>query len=421
MTADSRPAVSNETVQALSQKVMDACAALACYTEVEGETNRPFLCPTAHQVHDYLTQWANALGMTTYEDAAGNLRSRLAGPTPDAPTLYLGSHLDTVPNAGAYDGILGVVMGYAMLEAVKGQTLPYAVEVVGFSEEEGVRYGVPFIGSRALVGTVDDMLELRDAAGQSVRDAITEYGLNVEEIGEAQYKGKALGYFEIHAEQGPVLQDAGASLGVVEGIAGQNRFILNFVGQASHAGTTPMNLRRDALAAAARFAVAAEDVARATPGLVATVGVMQALPGAMNVIPGEAHCTLDIRHARDEVRLEALKHLLDTAKSVSEERGVTVTITPKMEEQATPMSDAFKALLHRAAEAEGLPHPELVSGAGHDAMIMAAHMPSAMLFVRSPNALSHHPDELVLVEDVTDALRLSVRFLHLLADENASV
>lgn len=405
-------------LQTLTAKIMDACAALACYTEVEGETNRPFLCPTTRQVHEYLTNWADELGMKTYEDAAGNLRSRLSGPTPDAPTLYLASHLDTVPNAGAYDGILGVVMGYAILEAVKGEHLPYAVEVVGFSEEEGVRYGVPFIGSRALVGTVDDMLELRDATGQSVRDAITEYGLNVKEIAEAQYQGKALGYFEIHAEQGPVLQDQGASLGVVEGIAGQNRLILNFVGQASHAGTTPMNLRRDALAAAARFAVAAEDMARSTPGLVATVGVMQALPGAMNVIPGEANCTLDIRHARDEVRLEALKSLLDTAETVSKERGVTVTITPKMEEKATPMSSDLKALLHRAAETEGLPHPELVSGAGHDAMIMAAHMPSAMLFVRSPNALSHHPDELVLPEDVTDALRVSVRFLHLLAEQN---
>lgn len=420
MTADSRPArLPDETVQALSHKIMDACAALACYTEVEGETNRPFLCPTTRQVHEYLTRWADALGMTTHEDAAGNLRSRLAGPTPDAPTLYIGSHLDTVPNAGAYDGILGVVMGYAMLEAVAGQPLPYAVEVVGFSEEEGVRYGVPFIGSRALIGTVDDMLELRDAAGQSVRDAITEYGLNVEDIAEAEYRGTALGYFEIHAEQGPVLQDEGVSLGVVEGIAGQNRLILDFVGQASHAGTTPMKLRRDALAAAARFAVAAEDLARATPGLVATVGVMQARPGAMNVIPGEANCTLDIRHARDEVRLPALQQLLDTARAAAEERGVTVTITPKMEEQATPMSESFKALLHRAATHEGLPHPELVSGAGHDAMIMASRMPSAMLFVRSPNALSHHPDELVLVEDVADALRLSVRFLHLLADEGA--
>ncbi|GGL78677.1 Zn-dependent hydrolase [Deinococcus aerolatus] len=420
MTADSRTAaLTDETVQALSHKIMDACAALACYTEVEGETNRPFLCPTARQVHEYLTGWADSLGMTTHQDAAGNLRSRLDGPTPDAPTLYLGSHLDTVPNAGAYDGILGVVMGYAMLEAVKGERLPYAVEVVGFSEEEGVRYGVPFIGSRALVGTVEGMLELCDAAGQSVRDAITDYGLNVEEIGEAQYRGRALGYFEIHAEQGPVLQDAGVSLGVVEGIAGQNRVILDFVGQASHAGTTPMHLRRDALAAAARFAVAAEDLARATPGLVATVGVMQARPGAMNVIPGEAHCTLDIRHARDEVRLPALQQLLDTARTVAQERGVTVTLTPKMEEHATPMSDSFKALLHRAAEAEGLPHPELVSGAGHDAMILAAHMPSAMLFVRSPNALSHHPDELVLPEDVADALRLSVRFLHLLAEQSA--
>ncbi|GGM08050.1 allantoate amidohydrolase [Deinococcus aerophilus] len=420
MTTDAHPAaLADATVQALTRKIMDACAALACYTEVPGEINRPFLCPTTHQVHAYLIRWADGLGLQTRVDAAGNLRSRRAGPTPDAPTLYLGSHLDTVPNAGAYDGILGVVMGYAMLEALGDQTLPYAVEVLGFSEEEGVRYGVPFIGSRTLVGTVDEMLELRDAAGHSVREALSGYGLNVQDLGAARFRRPALGYLEIHAEQGPVLQDAGVSVGVVQGIAGQNRVLLDFVGQASHAGTTPMGLRRDALAAAARFAVAAEDLARATPGLVATVGVMTARPGAINVIPGEAHCTLDLRHAHDGVRLQALEQLLHTARAEAGARGVSVTITPKMEEPATPMSDTLRALLHRAAEAEGLPHPELVSGAGHDAMILAAHMPAAMLFVRSPNALSHHPDELVLPEDVADALRLSVRFLHLLAEQSA--
>ena len=401
----------------LTQIVLDACDALACETEVAGEINRPFLCPCTATVHAYLRGWADRLGMSTRVDAVGNLRSRKETALAGAPTLYIGSHLDTVPNAGKYDGILGVVMGYALVEALGEKTLPYSIEVVGFSEEEGVRFGVPFIGSRALVGTADDMLALQDAGAMTVRDAIRSYGLDPDGLNEAEVQGDPLGYFEIHIEQGPVLQDLGAALGVVEAIAGQNRFLFRFEGRASHAGTTPMNLRRDALAAAARFAVEAEQVARDTPGLVATVGVMQAEPGAINVVPDVVNASLDIRHARDEVRQQAVKHLLDALHEFCRERGVTVDITPKMEEAATPMSEPFKTLLHQAAGELGLTHPELVSGAGHDAQIMATKMPSAMLFVRSPNALSHHPDEMVNREDITEALRVGTRFLELLAGQ----
>ncbi|THF71609.1 allantoate amidohydrolase [Deinococcus sp. Arct2-2] len=401
----------------LTQTVLDACHTLAEFTTTPGSITRLFLTPPMHDVHAYLTDWAQRLGMTSHVDAAGNLRCRWEGSAPEAPTLYLGSHLDTVPNAGAYDGILGVVLGFALVEALGGQRLPFALEVLGFSEEEGVRYGASFFGSLALLGTAGPMLDLRDAGGQTVREALTAFGLDAQALPSAEITGEALGYFEIHIEQGPVLEAAGQSVGIVEAIAGQNRFDLTFTGRASHAGTTPMLLRRDALAAAARFVVAAEDLARSTPGLVATVGMMDVKPGAGNVIPGEARCSLDLRHARDEVRLAALPELLASAEGFASERGVTLTVTPKMEVQATPMHPQFRALLHQAAADAGLPHPDLVSGAGHDAMVLAARMPAAMLFVRSPGGLSHHPDEAVLAEDVTDALAVGSRFLQLLAAE----
>lgn len=412
MTANSRVNLSE-----LNARVLDACRELAALTEVPGETTRPYLCPTTRDVHAFLRGWADRLGLSSRIDAVGNLRSRREGPTPDSPTLYLGSHIDTVPNAGAYDGILGVLLAYALAEAVRDQALPYALEVLAFSEEEGVRYGVPFIGSRALTGTAGPLLDLRDKDGLTVSDAIRAYGLNPDELPDAEIRGESLGYLEFHIEQGPVLQAAGAGVGVVTAIAGQNRVLLDFTGQAAHAGTTPMTHRRDALAAAARFVVAAEDRARATPGLVATVGVMQARPGAINIVPGEVHCTLDIRHERDEVRRDALPLLLVDAERFAAERGVTVVITPKMEEAATPMDARSQGLLRQAAADLGLDAPDVLSGAGHDAMILSTRMPAAMLFLRSPNALSHHPDEMVNPQDVEAALRVGLRFLERLAQE----
>ncbi|SEJ50101.1 allantoate deiminase [Deinococcus reticulitermitis] len=412
-------ALQRDGLSRLTAEVLAACDALACQSEVEGGISRPFLCPTTRQVHAFLSAWATRLGMTTRVDAVGNLRSRLESPVPNAPTLYLGSHLDTVPNAGKYDGVLGVVLGYALVEALADQAaeLPYAIEVLGFSEEEGVRYGVSFIGSRALVGTVDDaLLDLTDPEGVRVRDAIGGFGLDLAELAGAEAAPNSLGYFEIHIEQGPVLQDLGAEVGVVSAIVGQDRLSLHFTGRASHAGTTPMPLRRDALAAAARLIVGAEDLARAAPGLAATVGMIEARPGAGNVVPGEVTCSLDVRHADDAARRVALDELLALAEREASARGVEFRAEPRMTERAVPMSAPLRALLHQAAEEEGLVHPELVSGAGHDAQIMAGRMPAAMLFVRSPNGLSHHPDEQVNPQDVEAALRVGARFLVRLAE-----
>ncbi len=241
----------------------------------------------------------------------------------DAPRLLIGSHLDTVPGAGAFDGILGVVLGIALIESLGRRRLPFAIEVVGFSDEEGVRFGVPFIGSRALVGTVDAaLLEKKDTRGVTVAEAIQDFGLDPSSMPEAAPQGPVLGYLEFHIEQGPVLDQLGLPLGVVEAIVGQTQARVSFRGRANHAGTTPMYLRHDAVAAAAEWILAVESEARAVPGLVATVGQVEALPGASNVIAGEVRASLDVRHATDAQRTAAVDRILSAARNIAEQRGL---------------------------------------------------------------------------------------------------
>src|SRR6202165_3012397 len=238
--------------------------------------------------HREIAGWLEPLGAQGRGDAVGNLRGFYPGTSTGAPRILAGSHLDTVPNAGAFDGILGVVLAVGLVESLEGMKLPFGIEVVGFSEEEGVRFGVPFIGSRALVGRVgEELLGRKDEHGISVRKAIQDFALNPDEISRAALRDDVLGYIEFHIEQGPVLEHLGRPLGVVEAIVGQNRLQFTFSGQANHAGTTPMNLRHDALAAAAEWILAVENLAQGTPGIVATVGFVEALPGATNVIAGD--------------------------------------------------------------------------------------------------------------------------------------
>ncbi|GBF06266.1 allantoate amidohydrolase [Deinococcus aerius] len=400
----------------LVRRTLDCCADLAACTEKPGEITRTFLCAPMHDAHARLDAWAASLGLETHVDAVGNWHALRRSPNPEARNLVIGSHLDSVPNAGPYDGVLGVVLGLSLLEALGDTPLPYHLHVVGFSEEEGVRFGVPFIGSRALIGTADELLNLTDAGGVTVAQAIREYGLDVRELEGARLRDDVLGYFELHIEQGPVLEAEGRSLGAVNAIAGQARFNLTLTGKANHAGTTPMHLRRDALTGASAFVLAAEEVARNTPGLVATVGSLRPLPGASNVIPGEVQFTLDIRHARDEVRHRAQEELLAEGERIARERGLTFTHELRMEEPATPMDPSLTALLGEALSAEGHVPTPMVSGAGHDAMAVGHVWPATMLFLRSPGGLSHHPDETVLPEDVEAALRVGTQFLRMLAE-----
>jgi len=397
-------------------RVIARCRELALCTETPGETTRMFLCDAMRDCHQRVRGWMEAAGMSVSVDHAGNLRGVWEGAAANAPRLLIASHLDTVPNAGAFDGVLGVMMGLAMVEALDGRRLPFAVEVIGFSEEEGARFGVPFLGSRALLGGLDDSLLARmDEQGCSVGEAITAFGLDTARIPEAALQQTPLGYLEIHIEQGPVLEDEKQALGVVQSIAGQTRMEFVFTGEANHAGTTPMYLRKDALLAAAEWMLAVEEYACGVAGLVATTGRVTALPGAVNVVAGEARVTLDLRHAADDVRQTAVDAIVTRAQRVANSRRVRVEPQMKSEQAAVPMDIRLTRILEQAVKSAEVPLRKMVSGAGHDAMLMAARVPSAMLFLRSPGGLSHHPQENVLPEDVEKALVVGVEFLKVLA------
>jgi allantoate deiminase len=400
----------------LADEVINRCQQLARFSDVEGSTRRTFLSPPMGECHREISRWMEAFGAQVRVDAAGNFRGFYPGEQSSSPRLILGSHLDTVPNAGAYDGALGVVLAIALLEALQGRKLPFAIEVVGFSEEEGVRFGAPFIGSRALVGRLDDeLLNHQDEQGISVRRAIQEFGLNPEEIPRTCLDADTLGYIEFHIEQGPVLESLGHPLGVVEAIAGQSRVEFTFVGRANHAGTTPMNLRYDAMAGAAEWIGAVETATKAVPEAVGTVGKIKARPGATNVIAGEVQLTLDVRHRSDETRTEIVSELIRKAEKISELRGLTLRHTVLLCQQAVPMDGFLINEIDLAIRRAGCVPHRMVSGAGHDAMILAERVPVAMVFLRTPGGISHDPAESVIAEDVEKAIECGLHLLDQLA------
>lgn len=395
-----------------AREVINLCGRLAQFTEEPGHITRTFLSSPMRDVHRELGSRMEELGMAVSVDAVGNLRGYYPARTPAARRLIIASHLDSVPHAGAFDGVLGVAMGLAVVEALTSLRMPFAIEVIGFSEEEGVRFGVPFIGSRALAGTLDDaMLALKDRNGTTVADAIRSFGLDPARLPEAMLPAGTLGYLEFHIEQGPVLESLNYPLGVVEGIVGQNRFSVRFTGKAGHAGTTAMNLRKDALAAAAHWIAQVEKEAQAVPGLVATVGRLEIEPNAANVIPAIVRASLDVRHAQDEVRHQAVQRILESARQISAQRGLKVEWEQQLDQPAVAMDATMIARLAEGVKAAGYPVHRMSSGAGHDSMILAQKIPAAMLFLRSPGGISHHPDENVLVEDVAAALNAGMRFL----------
>jgi len=415
---------SSRDIRDCASEVINRCQTLAQFSEDTGSIRRTFLSPPMRECHREIAGWVAPLGVTSRVDAVGNLRMVYPAAEPDAPRLQrllIGSHLDTVPNAGAYDGVLGVVLPIALLGALNGRKLPFAIEVVGFSEEEGVRFGTPFIGSRALVGSLnEDLLRCQDAQGISIRKAIEDYGLNPAEIAQAaiQDQDNVLGYLEFHIEQGPVLENADRPLGVVEAIAGQSRMEFTFVGHANHAGTTPMNLRHDALAGAAEWIGAVERHAQNTSGLLTTVGAIQAKPGATNVIAGETRVSLDVRHQHDETRNAAVDYLVQLAEDVATRRGLRVQCHVLMDQRAVPMDPLLVSQVEQAASKAGCEPYRMVSGAGHDAMILAEKVPAAMIFLRTPGGISHDPAESVEVGDVTKAIDCGLHLLDQLASSS---
>lgn len=399
-----------------ARTAIERCRTLAGFSQDRGSTRRMFLSPPMRDCHREITAWLKPLGAEARIDAAGNLRGFYPAEQAGAPRLFIGSHLDTVPNAGAFDGILGVVLGVALLEALNGKRLPFGVEVIGFSEEEGQRFGTPFIGSRALVGRLDDdLLNRKDEMGVCVRQAIQDFGLDPREIPEAALPGDTLGYVEFHIEQGPVLDALGRPLGVVEAIAGQSRLEFIFIGSVNHAGTTPMNRRHDAIAAAAEWIAAVEREAQQTEGLLATIGSVTAKPGAANVIAGEARLTLDVRHGSDEVRNCAVDTLVRLAEAIASRRGLSVGHTTLMTQRSVAMDRPLTNQVEEAIRRAGCEPHRMVSGAGHDAMILAEKVPASMIFLRTPHGISHDPAESVRVEDVAKAIAAGSHLLALLA------
>jgi allantoate deiminase len=392
------------------------CRLIATMTEEPGRITRRFLTPPMHAVHAHLRARMEALGMTVYVDAAGNLRG-LWQPTGAGPRrLVLGSHIDTVPDAGAFDGVLGVTIALEWVALAQELALPLAIEVIAFSEEEGVRYGLPYLGSRAVAGRFDPaLLVLNDTEGITVDAALRGFGLDPDRIDQAVLSPEAACFVEVHIEQGPLLEAENLSVAAVTAIVGQSRLTLTFTGHANHAGTAPMHLRRDALAAAAEWISAVEALAQHTEGLAATVGRIGVEPNVGNVVPGVARVSLDVRHARDAVRNAAVEELLTKAEAIATRRGLTLTRAGQLEQPAVPMDERLTSFLVDAIEVAGFPVKSMPSGAGHDAIVMAGRLPTAMLFLRSPGGISHHPDEAVLEQDVEASLVVARHFLQRLA------
>lgn len=394
-------------IDALTDGVLARCDVLGAISDDPTCLTRTYLSPATKRVHELLISWMREAGLTVRCDAIGNLIGRKSGRT--ERVFAIGSHIDTVPNAGKYDGVLGVLLSLAALESMKGRAFNCTIDLFAFSEEEGVRFRTPYLGSRAVCGRLEpDSLKLTDENGISVSQAIRDFGLDPAETPQAAYpNGKLVGYLEVHIEQGPVLESLDAALGVVTAIVGQSRFDIHFVGRAGHAGTQPMELRRDALAAASEFVCAVEATARSTDGARATVGKFIVSPGAANVVPGEVSLSLDVRHESDALRRQVVDVLQQVCWGITVQRQLSASFEAILDEPAVSCDRAMSDRLAAAANIQN----RLVSGAGHDAAIMASRCPVAMLFVRSPGGISHHPGESVRRDDVRAALDATIQFL----------
>ncbi|MFC0153407.1 allantoate amidohydrolase [Xanthomonas dyei] len=402
---------------------MARCDALgvAPYSDTPEGLFRAWLSPAHRAAIAQVSAWMHKAGMQVRLDAAANLIGRYDGTQADAPALLIGSHLDSVRDAGRYDGPLGILLGIECVAALHAQArrLPFAIEVIAFGDEEGSRFPVSMFCSRAVAGTLDPTtLAVTDAAGIDVATALADWDLDIAHIHHAaRAPGSVLAYLETHIEQGPVLEAAGLPVGIVTAIAAQRRFALRFDGRAGHAGTTTMALRRDALSAAAEALLAIERIAReGSNDLVATVGKLQLAPGATNVVPGRVDCTLDVRAGDDATRDAAVRAISQALARIGAARGIAIAITPLQTLAASPCAATLMTRLDHAVAAQGIAPRRLVSGAGHDAMTMAALCPTAMLFVRCAGGISHHPDEHVDPADAEVALAVMRHFIEHLGD-----
>lgn len=407
------------SLAARAARVVARCDALAAFTEEPGRITRPYGAPAAIGARQELAQWMRDAGLETHIDAVGDLCGRLDGSVPNA-ALLLGSHFDSVRDAGRYDGLLGILVAIEAVERLRvtrGRA-PFPIDVLAFADEEGLRFQTTYLGSCALAGTFDPaFLDLADPDGVTLGEAMADFGGNPAGLESMALKpGDAFAYVEVHIEQGPFLESIAAPVGVVTAISGQTRILASLSGEAGHAGTVGMHLRRDALPAAAEVVLAAERLARQTEGLLATVGTIAAEPGASNVIPGRVRFSLDVRHPNDRVRADAVAALLQKSAAIAAERTLDLDWRIARDHPAVACDPAIAGRLARAVADAGQRVERLPSGAGHDAVTMAAVVPVAMLFVRCAGGISHHPDESVTIEDVAVAIDVLDRFLSSLAD-----
>lgn len=407
MTAPRTPAeLGRET-----QRLLDE---LALVTDEPGRVTRTYLSPALARSHDLVGGWMRDRGLEVTRDAVATLRSRRPADGPGRRTLLLGSHIDTVIDAGKLDGCLGVVAGLVALEEVdrRGEKLPFAVEILAFGDEEGVRFPTALSSSSAVTGTYRrEWLDVVGADGVRLRDALVAFGCDPEKIPEAAIDPTdVIGWLEVHIEQGPLLEHWDLPLGVVTSIAGQTRMGLSLVGQAGHAGTVPMELRRDALAGLAEIILMVERVGRqGTANLVATVGRVAVSPGAGNTVPGRVDASLDVRAGADTPRLVALDRIRHQAERIAEKRGLGFTLERHVDVPTCPMDEGLQDAFARSVLSLGLDCRRLPSGAGHDAMAMARRFPAAMLFVRSKAGISHNPAEWTAPDDLGLAVEALIR------------
>lgn len=377
---------------------------LARHTDVPGEMNRLSLSPAHKAAVEEVLGLFRAAGMTAEVDPLGSVVGRYASDRNDAKTLLIGSHLDTVPNGGIYDGPLGVMAALAVVEELSrtGKRLPFNIEVLAFSDEEGVRFPSAFSSSKAVAGTFEEkLLTEKDRDGVTRADALRAFGCDPALWASAQRDPATLvGYLELHIEQGPVLEANGEALGIVSAIVGLSRGRISISGKAGHAGTTPMDLRKDALCCASEIVLALEKLGRDTDELVATVGQFAVMPGAGNVIPARVVMSYDIRSPKDPVRVRALALAMGRAREIAEERHCAIDIEMTSAVPAAASDPGLMKAIGAAIGKQGGKPRTLVSGAGHDAMIFRNVCPQAMMFVRSKDGLSHHPDEFTTAEDI---------------------
>ncbi|MBA4034121.1 MAG: allantoate amidohydrolase [Bradyrhizobium sp.] len=400
----------------LGAEIVSRIDQLAAISETPDNLTRIFLSPEHRTAADLLMSWMREAGMAARLDAIGNVCGRYEGERPGLPCLMLGSHYDTVRDAGKWDGPLGVITAIACVAELnrRGVRLPFAVEVIGFADEEGVRFASTLLGSRAVAGTFDEgVLNARDRDGMSMREAMRQFGLDPDHVGSAaRTRRELLAYVELHIEQGPVLEQQNLPVGVVTAISGATRLAANLTGMAGHAGTVPMALRCDALAGAAECIVAVEEFCKADDaGLVGTVGAISAMPGATNVIPGHVSFTLDIRAPTDRHRKLAVADIVRRIETIATRRELALQIDVTHENRTVPCAPWLKAQVAEAVAAEGYGVFDLPSGAGHDGMAMIDVADVAMVFVRCRGGISHNPAEHVETVDADAGARVLLRLI----------